>query len=110
MSTTTPDTSVATAINSVLDAEREVAAAVIRAQAEAQAAIEAARETRRNLLERARLRIGRVREIAQRKLTTEIAALEHAESAPSVDDAKVATAGNTAIARVTERLTPQETA
>ena len=110
MSTTTPDTTVATAINSVLEAEREVAAAVTRAQAEAQAAIDAAREARRNILERARVRIGRVREIAQRKLATQIAALEHDESALSVDDAGVTTAGDAAIARLTERLTTQDTA
>ena len=97
MPTTTPDTTVATAINCVLEAEREVAAAVTRAQAEAQTAIDAAREARRNILERARLRIGRVREIAQRKLSAQIAALEHDESTMSVDDAEVTTAGDAAI-------------
>jgi F0F1-type ATP synthase membrane subunit b/b' len=110
MSTTTPDTTVATAINSVLEAEREVADAVARAQAEAQIAIDAAREARRNILERARLRIGRVREIAQRKLAAQIAALEHDESTLSVDDAAVTTAGDAAIARLTERLTTQDSA
>jgi regulator of protease activity HflC (stomatin/prohibitin superfamily) len=110
MSTTTPDTTVATAINSVLEAEREVAAAVTRAQAEAQAAIDLAREARRNMLERARVRIGRVREIARRKLAVQIAALEQDASALSVDDAKVTTAGNAAIARMAERLTTQGTA
>jgi F0F1-type ATP synthase membrane subunit b/b' len=110
MSTTTPDTTVATAINSVLEAEREVAAAVARAQVEAQAAIDAAREARRNILERARARIGRVREIAERNLATQVAALDHGESELSVDDAGVATAGDAAIARLTERLTTQDTA
>jgi len=110
MSTTTPDTTVATAINSVLEAEREVAAAVTRAQAEAQAAIDAAREARRSMLERARIRIGRVREIAQRKQAMQIAALEHDASALDVDDARVTTAGNGAIARLAERLTTQDTA
>ena len=110
MSTTTPDTTVATAINSVLEAEREVAAAVTRAQVEAQTAIDGAREARRNILERARVRIGRVREIAQCKLATQIAALENDESTLSVDDAAVTTAGNAAIARLTERLTTQDTA
>jgi regulator of protease activity HflC (stomatin/prohibitin superfamily) len=110
MSTTTPDTTVATAINSVLEAEREVAAAVTRAQAEAQTAIDAAREARRNILERARVRVGRVREIVGRELTAQLAALEHGESVLSVDDAAVMTAGNAAIARLTERLTTQDTA
>jgi hypothetical protein len=44
-------------------------------------------------------RIGRVREIAQRKLAAQIAALEHDESTLSVDDAAVTTAGDAAIAR-----------
>ena len=110
MATATSDTTVATAINSVLEAEHEVAAAVIRAQAEAQAAIDAARETRRSMLERARVRIGRVREISQRQLATQIAALAHDESVLNLDDAAVATAGNAAIARLAERLTTQDTA
>ena len=51
-----------------------------------------------------------MREIAQRKLAAQIAALEHDESTMSVDDAEVTTAGDAAIARLTARLTTQDTA
>jgi F0F1-type ATP synthase membrane subunit b/b' len=105
MATATPDKTVATAINSVLEAELEVAGAVTRAQAEAQAAIDAARETRRHILERARVRVSRVRDIAQRQLALRIVELESNGGTQAVDDAAIETAAIEAVARLARQLT-----
>jgi cell division septum initiation protein DivIVA len=76
MAIPTPDTTVADAMNRVLDAEREAAAAIAAAQVEAEAILQAAREQRRQLLERARVRASRVHVRAQSRLEAALAELD----------------------------------
>jgi vacuolar-type H+-ATPase subunit H len=76
MAAPTPDTTVADAMNRVLEAERTAAAAIKAAEAEAESTLQAARETRRRLLERARDRASRIHVRAQARLAAAIAELD----------------------------------
>jgi cell division septum initiation protein DivIVA len=76
MATATPDTTVADAINRVLDAEREAAAAIAAAEAEAETVLQAAREQRRQLLERARDRSSRLHVRAESRIEAALAELD----------------------------------
>jgi hypothetical protein len=76
MATATSDTTVADAMNRVLDAEREAAAAIAAAEAEAETALQAARELRRQLLERARVRATRLHVRAQSRIDGAISELD----------------------------------
>ena len=105
MATATPDTAVATAMNTVLEAEREVALAVAHAQAESAARIDAAREARRNILERSRQRVGVVRQIAQRQLASQLLQLDAAVAVDSSDGGAMERAAGAAIARLARTLT-----
>jgi F0F1-type ATP synthase membrane subunit b/b' len=73
-----PDTdrTVADAIDRVLEAEREAAAAIAAAEATARAALDAAREERRSTLDRARARITRLHERAAARLETTLQQLD----------------------------------
>ena len=71
-----PDPAVARAIDRVLAAEHEAAAAVSAAEREAEARLAAARERRHRILETARRRAARLHAAAQARLTREIEALE----------------------------------
>ena len=76
MATATSDTTVADAMNRVLDAEREAATAIAAAEAEAETTLQAARELRRQLLERARVRASRLHVRAQSRIAAAIAELD----------------------------------
>jgi cobalamin biosynthesis Mg chelatase CobN len=105
MAIPTPDPTTANAIDRVLEAERAVAVAVAAAQAAAQAAIEAARAGRRELLERARQRVMRVRERVQAGLALQLAGLDGEDAAPAPSAADADAANAAALARLAERLT-----
>ena len=105
MTTTTPDTRVADAINRVLEAEHATAAAIAEGQAAAEAAIEAARELRRTILETARGRVVRLHERAQLRLDDELRLLDAEAAAATTDDSALAAVTDSAIGRVATRLT-----
>ena len=105
MATPTPDPTTANAIDRVLAAEHEVAIAVAAAQAAAQATTDAARAGRREVLERARQRVMRVRERAQAGLARQLAELDREDAAPSRSASGTGAASAAALARLAERLT-----
>jgi vacuolar-type H+-ATPase subunit H len=105
----TPATSIADAINRVLEAEREMAAAIAAAQAEATLTIEAARNRRRAILEHARLRITRLHELARARLARRLDELESDSDHGLTTDQADATRMVAAVARVAQRLTGSET-
>jgi len=76
MATATSDTTVADAMNRVLDAERDAAAAIAAAEAEAETTLQAARELRRQLLERARVRASRLHVRARSRIEAALAELD----------------------------------
>lgn len=71
-----PDPAVARAIDRVLAAEHEAAAAVSAAEREAEARLAAARDQRHRILEAARRRAMRLHAAAQARLARDLAALE----------------------------------
>ena len=105
MQSTIQDTRVSDAINRVLEAEQNTAAAIARAQADAQATIEAARERRRTILETARDRVVRLHDRAQARLEDKLRRLDAAADAASANDSTLAAVTDAAIARVASRLT-----
>lgn len=97
-----PDPAVARAIDRVLAAEHEAAAAVSAAEREAEARLAAARERRHRILETARRRAARLHAAAQARLTREIEALESGAgsvAAPGVGLDEVARQAATRVAR-----------
>jgi hypothetical protein len=110
MTTTTPDSHVADAINRVLAAEHTAAAAIVSAQAAAQAEVEAARERRRDILEKARQRVIRLHEGAQSRLASRLAQLDNAAEAEARDDARLRSVASAAVERLAERLTTDTSA
>lgn len=110
MAAPTPDTTVADAINRVLEAEHEAAAAIVAAQAAAQAAIEAARERRRDILEIARQRVIKLHEQAQVRLAAQIARLDAEAATDKSQEADLNSVAAGAITKVAERLTTDNTA
>ena len=92
MTTTTPDRTVADAIDRVLEAEH------------------AAREKRRAILETARQRVMRLHERAQRRLAGRLAQLEANASIETLDAAALGAVAADALAAVAERLTTDESA
>ena len=107
MTTSTPDTHVADAINRVLEAEQATAAAIVEAQAAAQGVIEAAREQRRTILETARQRIVRMHERAQVRLETRLGVLDAEAADQESSESSSLSVADRAIARLAERLTTQ---
>lgn len=105
MAPPTPETQVADAINRVLDAEREMAGAILEAQAAAQAAIESAREARRTLLETARRRTLRVHDVMQALVAARLAQLDAAAVETESESADLDSALGAATARLAARLT-----
>lgn len=105
---TQKNSTVADAIDRVLQAERETAAAIAAAEEAAAAAIAAAREKRRSLLEAARRRSVRMHERAQALLARRLAELEGAAASAQAHDAGDLAAGVAlAIERIAERLTTE---
>jgi len=105
MATPTPEQTTANAIDRVLDAERNVAVAVAAAQAAAQATIDAARTGRREMLERARLRVMRVRDRVQAGLARQLAELDAGDASASQGEAGADATSAAALARLAGRLT-----
>jgi hypothetical protein len=105
MADTTPDRTVADAIERVLAAEQTAAAALSAADEAARAAVEAAREHRRRLLERARQRVGRLHAAAEQRLATRLRQLEAAAVGETPDAAQLQSAATGAIAALAEQLT-----
>lgn len=99
-----PDAEVALAIEQVLAAEREAAAAIEAARREAELLIDAARSERRRLLERARLRAARLHAAARRRTDRSLARLEAAQSAPSTDLDALKGRAHRAVERLARRL------
>ena len=99
-----PDPAVARAIDRVLAAEHEAAAAVSAAEREAEARLAAAREQRHRILEAARRRATRLHAAAQARLSRELAALEAGAGASSPIDGDLADIARRAAARVATSL------
>jgi vacuolar-type H+-ATPase subunit H len=106
MATPTRDIRVADAIDRVLQAERETAAAIVAAGTAADAAIAAARETRRTILETGRQRIVRMHGRAQHLLASNLEELDAAAAtAQSLDGGELAAITTTVVDRIAELLT-----
>jgi len=100
-----PDPAVARAIDRVLAAEHEAAAAVSAAERAAEARLAAAREQRHRILETARRRATRLHALAQARLAREIAALEAGADAATPIGIDLEDAARQAAARVALALT-----
>ena len=80
-----PEFAVADAINRVLAAESEAAAAIASAERDAKAVLEAARERRRQILEMARRRTSRLHARAQERLQRALEELDRGVPAWDTD-------------------------
>jgi vacuolar-type H+-ATPase subunit H len=105
MAAPNPDTRVADAINRVLEAEREMAGAIVEAQAAAQSMIESARETRRTILETARRRSLRAHEAMQAQLVARLARLDEPDPQSPREREGLAVTLEAATTRLARRLT-----
>lgn len=108
MERNSPDAAIARAIDRVLAAERDAAAAIAAAQRDAEGVIEAARAERRRLLERARVRAARLHAAAQRRLERSIDRLKHGGTGPGVDLGTLEQLTQQAVARLARRLTASD--
>lgn len=99
-----PDPAVARAIDRVLAAEHEAAAAVSAAEREAEARLAAAREQRHRILESARRRATRLHAAAQARLTRDLAALEAGAGADTPIGVDLGDVARRAAARVAASL------
>ncbi len=82
MTTTTPDRTVADAIDRVLEAEHAAALTIVAAEAAARSSIDAAREKRREILETARQRVMRLHERAQARLAGRLGRVNTTRAVP----------------------------
>jgi predicted RNase H-like HicB family nuclease len=110
MADTTPDRTVADAIERVLAAEQTAAAALAAADEAARLAIEAARDRRRQLLEQARQRVLRLHAAAEQRLAARLQQLEADAVTDMPDAAQLRAVASAAIAALAERLTTEEVA
>ena len=110
MTTTTPDRTVADAIDRVLEAEHAAAQTIVAAETAARSNIDAAREKRREILETARQRVMRLHERAQARLAGRLAQLDANASIETLDAAALGAVAADALATVAERLTTDESA
>ena len=99
-----PDPAVARAIDRVLAAEHEAAAAVSAAEREAEARLAAARDQRHRILEAARRRAMRLHAAAQARLGRDLAALEAGAATASPVGVDLADIARRAAARVAASL------
>jgi cell division septum initiation protein DivIVA len=99
-----PDAEVALAIDRVLAAEREAAAAIGAARREAESLIEAARSERRRLLERARLRAARIHVATRQRTDRSLARLEASHAPPLRDLESLQGRAQLAVERLARRL------
>ena len=109
MASATPDKRITDAIDRVLDAEHDAAAAIVDAGKAAHATIESARATRRATLETARQRIVRMHERAQAQLARRLAALDADTGTAEPDAPGLAAVTAAAIERVVTLLTTDDT-
>ena len=105
MANPTPETNVAEAINRVLEAEHEAAAAIAAAEDEAEATLSAAREARRRQLETARERASRVHVRAQSRLAAAISRLDADAGVAGADRGALESLAQQAIDNLARRLT-----
>lgn len=110
MADTTPDRTVADAIERVLAAEQTAAAALAAADEAARLAIEAARDRRRQLLEQARQRVSRLHVAAEQRLAARLQQLEANAVTDMPDAAQLRAVASAAIAALAERLTTDKVA
>ena len=100
----TPDTTVADAMNRVLAAEHEAAAAIAAAQREAEAMIEAARARRRQILDAARRRASGLHARAQARLQQALQDLEQDAAAAQADPGRMRRLSREALENLVRRL------
>lgn len=110
MTTTTPDRTVADAIDRVLEAEHAAALTIVAAEATARSSIDAARDKRREILDRARQRVMRLHERAQERLAGRLADLDAHASIETLDASALGAVAADALAAVAARLTTDESA
>ncbi|MGB7738287.1 MAG: hypothetical protein WBM03_04180 [Steroidobacteraceae bacterium] len=110
MTTTTPDRTVADAIDRVLEAEHAAALVIVAAETAARSGIDAARDKRRDILETARQRVIRLHERAQARLAGRLAQLDANASLDTFDAGALGAVAADALAAVAERLTTDESA
>jgi vacuolar-type H+-ATPase subunit H len=104
----TPDTAVADAMNRVLAAEGEAAAAIGTAQRQAEAIIEAARARRRQILDTARRRASRLHARAQSQLQSALQELAGGAAATGADLERLRTLSRQALENLARRLTSDD--
>jgi hypothetical protein len=100
-----PDAAVAAAMNRVLAAESEAAAAIASAQRDAETLIEAARARRRQILDTARRRASRLHARARSRLQAALQELEARAAAPGPDTTELRPLARQALANLARRLT-----
>jgi regulator of protease activity HflC (stomatin/prohibitin superfamily) len=103
-----PEVEVAEAIDRVLAAESEAAAAIAAAGLEAEAVIEVARARRRQILETARRRATRLHTRAQERLRQDLEALGGGEPAQETDLGTLRALSRTAVENLASRLTSDD--
>ena len=103
-----PEVGVAEAIDRVLAAESEAAAAIAAAGRDAEAAIEAARGRRRQILETARRRATRLHARAQDRLRRDLEAVGGGEPARETDLESLRALAHAAVENLATRLTSDE--
>ncbi len=101
----TPDAAVAAAIDRVLAAEAEAAAAITSAQKDADGLIEAARGRRREILDSARRRASRMHARAQEQLRKALDELDVQSAAPGADVDALRIRFREALGNLARRLT-----
>lgn len=99
------DRSIAEAMDQVLAAEHEAAAAIASAAADADVLQRAAREARRRILDRARRRATRLHEAMQQRLTISLAELERGRRAATMPAAALEGLAEAAAQRIAQLLT-----
>ena len=110
MTTTTPDRTVADAIDRVLEAEHAAALAIVAAETAARSSIDAAREKRRAILETARQRVMRLHERAQARLAGRLAQLDANASVAILDAVALRAVADEALTAIARQLTQDESA
>lgn len=103
-----PELAVADAINRVLAAESEAAAAIAAAAREAETVIEAARERRRRILETARRRASLLHAHAQERLRRALEELDNLEPARETDLETLRAMSRAAVENLSLRLTSDD--
>jgi len=104
MANSTPGTTVADAMNRVLELERAAAVAIAEAEAEAEATVRAARDLRRRLLDQARDRASRLHVRAQSRIAAALAGADAEATAATGQRAAPESIAQRAIDNLARRL------